>query len=136
MLANLYRDDPKPLPSPHEEAILPVARLVREAETQAGVVLAEHRDALDRIVFELLEHETLDGPAVYELAHRTMPVSRPQVLTHRTEASVTSALPAQPPPTQPPPTQPPPTQPPPTQEDDPCHNDPTVTSATTDRPAK
>ncbi len=115
---------------------LEVARLVREAETQAGVVLAEHRGALDRIVFELLEHETLDGPAVYELAHRTMPVNRPQVLTHRTEASVTSALPAQSPPTQSPPTQSPPTQPPPTQEDEPCHNDTTVTSATTDRPAK
>ena len=114
---------------------LEVARLVREAETQAGVVLAAHRDALDRIVFELLEHETLDGPAVYDLAHRTMPVSRPQVLTHRAEPAELPA-PPQPQSTQPQSTQPQSTQPQSTQEDDPCHSDTTVTSATTDRPAK
>ncbi len=64
---------------------LEVARLVREAEVQAGTVLTVHREALDRIVLELLEHETLDGPAVYDLAGRPMPVSRPQVLTHRAD---------------------------------------------------
>ncbi|MCX6520443.1 MAG: ATP-dependent zinc metalloprotease FtsH [Actinobacteria bacterium] len=111
---------------------LEVARLVREAETQAGVVLAAHRDALDRIVFELLEHETLDGPAVYDLAHRTMPVSRPQVLTHRAEPSVTSMTSAPSAPSAPSV----PTDQQPTQEDEPCHSDTTVTSATTDRPAK
>ena len=62
---------------------LEVARLVREAEAGADRTLRDHRDALDRVVFELLEHETVDGPAVYEIAGRPTPRARPQVLTHR-----------------------------------------------------
>ena len=77
---------------------LEVARLVREADVRAGHVLAEHRDALDRLVLELLEHETLDGAAVYDLCGRPVPVSRPQVLTHRDEPADPSPTPAEGPP--------------------------------------
>ncbi|MCB0998884.1 MAG: ATP-dependent zinc metalloprotease FtsH [Acidimicrobiales bacterium] len=62
---------------------LEVARLVREAEARADHLLRERRDALDRIVFELLEHETVDGPTVYQIVGRSTPSARPQVLTHR-----------------------------------------------------
>jgi cell division protease FtsH len=41
-----------------------VATLLREAEERAISVVREHRDALDRLVDELVMHETLDGDAV------------------------------------------------------------------------
>jgi len=41
-----------------------VAVLLREAEERAISILQEHRDALDRLVEELILHETLDGDAV------------------------------------------------------------------------
>ena len=68
-----------------------VARLVRTAEVRATDELTRHRDALDRIVFELLEHETLDGATVYEIAGRPAPATRPQVLRHRDTAGVDDA---------------------------------------------
>jgi cell division protease FtsH len=40
---------------------------VREAEDRALSVLREHRDALDRLVEELLAHETVDGATVLAL---------------------------------------------------------------------
>ena len=58
-----------------------VARLLREAEERARKLLAEHRDKLDQLVDLLLEHETVDGEAVYELVGRPMPGGHPQVLT-------------------------------------------------------
>lgn len=41
-----------------------VAELLREAERRALALLTEHRDALDRLVEDLLTHETVDGDAV------------------------------------------------------------------------
>jgi cell division protease FtsH len=41
-----------------------VAKLLREAEDRAAVLLAEHRDALDRLTELLLERETVDGTDV------------------------------------------------------------------------
>jgi cell division protease FtsH len=41
-----------------------VADLLREAEQRALTLLSSHRDALDRLVEDLLAHETLDGEAV------------------------------------------------------------------------
>ena len=38
--------------------------LLREAEQRALALLTEHRDALDRLVDDLLAHETVDGEAV------------------------------------------------------------------------
>ena len=41
-----------------------VAKLLREAEDRASVMLGEHRDALDRLTELLLERETVDGTDV------------------------------------------------------------------------
>ena len=41
-----------------------VARLLRQAETRASEILADHRPALDTLTQALLEHETLDGQTV------------------------------------------------------------------------
>ncbi len=41
-----------------------VEGLLREAERRALTLLGEHRDALDRLVEDLLAHETVDGDAV------------------------------------------------------------------------
>jgi cell division protease FtsH len=47
--------------------------MLREAEKKAVGVLKEHRDVLDQLVQLLLAHETVDGSAVYALAHRPEP---------------------------------------------------------------
>ncbi|WP_051941257.1 ATP-dependent zinc metalloprotease FtsH [Phaeacidiphilus oryzae] len=44
-----------------------VSRLLREAEQQAVDLLATHRGSLDRLVELLLEDETVDGSAVYDI---------------------------------------------------------------------
>jgi cell division protease FtsH len=41
-----------------------VAELLRQAEAHALELLSGHRDALDRLVQDLLAHETVDGSAV------------------------------------------------------------------------
>jgi cell division protease FtsH len=41
-----------------------VSELLREAEKRALALLNEHRDALDRLVEDLIAHETVDGEAV------------------------------------------------------------------------
>ena len=43
---------------------LEVRRLLREAQARALSLLTAHRPALDRLVEQLLEHETVDGAAV------------------------------------------------------------------------
>jgi len=53
-----------------------VSKLVREAEDRALAVLREHRDALDRLVEELVAHETVDGATVQALV---ADVSKPTV---------------------------------------------------------
>jgi cell division protease FtsH len=50
-----------------------VTRMLREAEKKAVGVLKEHRDVLDQLVQLLLANETVDGSAVYALAHRPEP---------------------------------------------------------------
>jgi cell division protease FtsH len=49
-----------------------VSRLLREAETNAVALLTRHRDALDALSQELLEHETVDGDVVRAIAHRAL----------------------------------------------------------------
>jgi cell division protease FtsH len=49
-----------------------VSRLLREAETRAVDTLTSHRDALDALTQELLEHETVDGDVVRAIAHRAL----------------------------------------------------------------
>ena len=45
-----------------------VARLLRTAESDAVALLTAHRDALDSLTQELLEHETVDGEVVRAIA--------------------------------------------------------------------
>ena len=47
--------------------------MLRAAEQRAVGVLKEHRDVLDQLVELLLRNETVDGLAVYALAHRPEP---------------------------------------------------------------
>jgi len=54
-----------------------VARLLREAEQRATGLLRDHRDALARLVELLLDQETVDGAAVYELVGVAAPTDRP-----------------------------------------------------------
>jgi cell division protease FtsH len=44
-----------------------VSRLVTHAQEQAQRVLEQHRRELDQLMTILLEHETVDGDAVYAL---------------------------------------------------------------------
>jgi hypothetical protein len=49
-----------------------VADLLREAEQRALALLTEHRAALDRLVQELIAHETVDGATVDAAIHMTV----------------------------------------------------------------
>ena len=53
---------------------LEVQRLLREAQTRALDLLTTHRPALDRLVDQLLEHETVGGDTV--VAALSVPPSR------------------------------------------------------------
>jgi cell division protease FtsH len=53
-----------------------VARLLREAEARAVDLISSHRAELARIVELLLEHETVDGEAVYRIVGRPAPEHR------------------------------------------------------------
>ncbi|HTK15562.1 MAG TPA: ATP-dependent zinc metalloprotease FtsH [Acidimicrobiia bacterium] len=46
-----------------------VSELLRQAEKRAVALLTEHRDALDRLVDDLIAHETVDGAAVDAALH-------------------------------------------------------------------
>jgi cell division protease FtsH len=71
-----------------------VAELLREAEKRALALLTDHRDALDRLVEDLLAHETVDGGAVQAAlqgsdrptapAESGGPLRAPQYQTHGT----------------------------------------------------
>ena len=54
-----------------------VARLLREAEQTAVGLIRSHQDELNQIVALLLEHETVDGDAVYRITGRPVPEHRP-----------------------------------------------------------
>ena len=54
-----------------------VAAFLREAEQRAKTLLSAHRDALDRLVDDLLEHETVDGDAVKAAVAGTGPAKGP-----------------------------------------------------------
>jgi cell division protease FtsH len=58
-----------------------VSRLLREAEQRAVDTIRSHRGELDRLVSLLLEHETVDGEAVYQIVGRALPEHRPEELT-------------------------------------------------------
>jgi cell division protease FtsH len=59
-----------------------VARLLREAESRATELITGHREALDRLVDLLLEHETVDGATVHQLVGRdSVVVARSSICT-------------------------------------------------------
>jgi cell division protease FtsH len=64
-----------------------VARLLREAEERAIGLLRDHEDALRGVVDLLLEQETVDGDAVYEVLGLPAP-------EHRPDASIVAPHPA------------------------------------------
>jgi cell division protease FtsH len=55
-----------------------VARLLREAEARAVDLISSHREELGKIVDLLVEHETVDGAAVYQIVGRPVPEHRPE----------------------------------------------------------
>jgi cell division protease FtsH len=55
-----------------------VARLLREAERSAIDLITAHRTELASLVSLLLEHETVDGEAVYRIVGRPVPEHRPE----------------------------------------------------------
>jgi cell division protease FtsH len=57
-----------------------VARLLREAEESAVTLIRAHRAELSQLVDLLLEKETVDGQAVYQIAGKPVPGHRPQEL--------------------------------------------------------
>ncbi len=71
-----------------------VSRLLREAEATAVDLLKSHRHELEQLVALLLEHETVDGSAVYRIVGKPVPQHRPEELAiapHAAAATATSA---------------------------------------------
>ena len=58
-----------------------VARLLRQAEEAAVELIRAHRPELGQLVDLLVEHETVDGSAVYRLIGKPVPGHRPEQLT-------------------------------------------------------
>ncbi len=54
-----------------------VSRLLREAEEQATSLISSHRHELGQLVDLLLEKETVDGDAIYQIVGRPVPQHRP-----------------------------------------------------------
>jgi cell division protease FtsH len=75
-----------------------VARLLRHAEQHALDLLKEHRAELDRLTDMLLDQETVDGEAVYELVGRPVPggPASPVTAGHRAAAEPPTARPDRP----------------------------------------
>jgi cell division protease FtsH len=57
-----------------------VSRLLREAEHRAVDLIGSHRPELDQLVDLLLENETVDGSAVYQIVGKPVPEHRPEEL--------------------------------------------------------
>jgi cell division protease FtsH len=71
-----------------------VSRLLREAEESAVDLLRSHRHELEQLVALLLEHETVDGSAVYRIVGKPVPQHRPEELAiapHAAAATASSA---------------------------------------------
>src|SRR5580693_4746148 len=65
-----------------------VSRLLREAEQTAVDLLRAHRGELDQLVSLLLEHETVDGSAVYRIVGKPMPEKRAEPVAIAPHAKV------------------------------------------------
>jgi cell division protease FtsH len=71
-----------------------VSRLLREAEQTAVDLLRAHRGELDQLVSLLLEHETVDGSAVYRIVGKPMPEKRAEPVAIAPHAKVAAGPPA------------------------------------------
>jgi cell division protease FtsH len=72
-----------------------VAKLLREAEDRAAVLLSEHRDALDRLTELLLERETVDGTDVDGVLGRIPGQRQPIGATGHTSTPADAAGPSE-----------------------------------------
>ncbi len=70
-----------------------VARLLREAEQSAVGLIRSHREELGQLVSLLLEHETVDGAAVYKIVGRPVPERRPEEMTISPHAATADSRP-------------------------------------------
>jgi cell division protease FtsH len=68
-----------------------VSRLLREAEETAVDLLKSHRHELEQLVALLLEHETVDGSAVYRIVGKPVPQHRPEELAIAPHAAAATA---------------------------------------------
>jgi cell division protease FtsH len=68
-----------------------VARLLREAEEAAVELIRSHRDELHKLVDLLLEHETVDGEAVYRIVGKPVPEHTPDELAIAPRAAAAAA---------------------------------------------
>jgi cell division protease FtsH len=71
-----------------------VARLLREAEEQAVSLLRDHRAELHRLMELLLEQETVDGVAVYQVLGMTPPEHSPEGVVMAPARPAVAASPA------------------------------------------
>ncbi len=71
-----------------------VARLLREAEQSAVELIRAHREELGQLVSLLLEHETVDGAAVYKIVGRPQPERRPEEMTIAPHGATAESVPA------------------------------------------
>jgi len=67
-----------------------VARLLREAEQTAIELIRSHKEMLDQLVELLLEHETVNGDAVYRIVGKPTPEHRPEEVSIGPRAKVPS----------------------------------------------
>jgi cell division protease FtsH len=82
-------------PPPQAAIDAEIARLVREAEERATGLLRAYRGELGQLVELLLEHETVDGAAVYQIAGQPAPVEAGgQTMAPRRVAAASPAAPA------------------------------------------
>jgi cell division protease FtsH len=70
-----------------------VSRLLKEADERAAQILQEHRDVLDKVTDLLLDRETIDGDAVYELAGRLKPEGSEAVIAPQRAAAAAALAP-------------------------------------------
>ena len=69
-----------------------VARLLRQAESSAVELIRSHRAELDRLVELLVEHETVDGEAVYRIVGKPVPERAPEEMAIAPRTAAVSGL--------------------------------------------
>jgi cell division protease FtsH len=73
-----------------------VSRMLREAEQRAVDTIRSHRSELEQLVNLLLEHETVDGQAVYRIVGKPVPERRPEEMAIAPHTGASRASPPPP----------------------------------------